>query len=131
MLLVLATMAQTIKHTIAADNDYKIIQKAQILSKISEYADKYDVPYSKIYNLVNCETDGTFNPEIQSRVKYNFSSKKRGIVKGTYERSYGLAQIHLPDHPSISRKQATDIDYSLDFMAETLSRGENIWYCKV
>lgn len=93
------------------------------------YSDKYNVPYSQIYKLVSCETAHTFNPQIQSYVKYNFSSPQRGIVKGEREKSYGLAQIHLPDHPKITREQATDIEYSLNFIGENLSKGNIIWYC--
>ena len=123
----------TIQRTaIAAGDDYKSAQRAEIESKIRLYADKYNVSFQKMYNTVDKETNGTFNPIIQSQVKYDFSSAKRGIVQGTQEMSYGLAQIHLPDHKNISYEQATDIDFSLDFMAHEYSLGHCIWYavCK-
>lgn len=34
------------------------------------------------------------------------------------EESYGLAQIHLPSHPNISREQAMDAYFALDFLVE-------------
>lgn len=114
---------------IAADNNYKVIAKAEVVVKIHEYADKYSVSYSKLYNAIDCETAGTFYPAIQSKVKYKFSDKKRGIVKGTYEESYGLAQIHLPDHPDITLEQTNDIDFSINYMASNLVRGKNLWSC--
>lgn len=128
-----AMITKTIQHTaIAADHEYFVSQRAEIESKIHLYADKYNVPFQKIYNTVDKETGGTFNPTIQSKVIYNFSNPKKGIVKGTQERSYGLAQIHLPDHPDISRSQAEDIDFALSFMAKEYSLGHCIWYavCK-
>lgn len=94
------------------------------------YSEKYEVSYDLIYSTVKCETAGTFNPKIQSGVKYNFSDPKRNLVKGELERSYGLAQIHLPDHPHISIEQAIDPDFALDFMASNLSKGRTwMWYC--
>lgn len=113
---------------IAADNDYKVVAKAEIVERIHYYADKYNVSFDKMYRVVECETAGTFNPQIQSQVKYNFSSPQRGIVKGEQEKSYGLSQIHLPDHPSVSLRQATDIDFSLNFLAENLSKGKDRWW---
>lgn len=115
---------------IAADNDYKVVAKTEIEQKIKLYSDKYNVSFQKMYNTIDCETAHTFNPQIQSEVKYNFSDHKRGIVKGEQEKSWGLAQIHLPDHPNITLEQATDIDFSLNFMAKEYSKGHNIWYCK-
>jgi len=46
------------------------------------------------------------------------------------EQSFGLAQIHLPDWPSVTQEQARDVDFALDFMASNLSEGKNIWSCK-
>lgn len=100
-----------------------------IPSLIDKYSQKYGVPYKEIHTIIACETGNTFNPEIQSRVRYNFSSTKRGIVKGERERSYGLAQIHLPDHPYVSIEQAKDPEFAIEFMAKSLSKGKNIWYC--
>lgn len=113
-----------------ADEEYMPPSKAEIVKKIHLYADKYNVSFDKMYKVVECETAHTFNPQIQSQVKYNFSSEKRGIVKGELERSYGLSQIHLPDHPNVSHAQATDIDFALNFLAENLSEGrDRMWSC--
>lgn len=93
------------------------------------YANMYGVSGDYMVSLVNCE-NGSWDPERQAMLKYAFSDPKRGIVKGEQEQSWGLAMIHLPDHPSVSLEQAQDADFSLNFMAEHLSRGQNIWYCK-
>ena len=119
----------TIQIAVSAGDDYKVAQRAEIIAKIKLYSDKYNVPFKRMYNTIKCETAGTFDPMIQSQVKYNFNSAKRGIVKGTLEESYGLSQIHLPDHPKVSLEQATDIDFALNFMAREYSLGHDIWYC--
>lgn len=42
------------------------------------------------------------------------------------EESYGLAQIHLPSHPHITKAQALDAYFSLDFLVERWS--DVVWY---
>lgn len=117
------------KIAIAADLDYKAQAKAEIVEKIHYYSDKYNVSFQRVYNTIDCETAHTLNPFIQSNVKYNFSSAKRGIVKGEREKSYGLAQIHLPDHPKITSEQATNEDFAIEFMVREYSLGHDLWYC--
>ena len=109
--------------------DIEVDSRADIIRKISLYSEKYNVPYQKLYNTIECETAHTFDTKIQSQVKYNFSAPSRGIVKGEQEKSFGLAQIHLPDHPKISYEQATDSDFAIEFMAQHYSKGKDIWYC--
>ncbi len=124
-ILFLPTNIHFVTQVVQADIEQKTIPEM-----IQEASTKYNVPYNRIYNIIDCETAHTFDPEIQSMVRYNFSSVKRGIVKGEQERSYGLAQIHLPDHPSISYAQATNPEFAIDFIADNLSKGRYIWYCK-
>ena len=101
-----------------------------IPEKIEYYANKYNVSSELMTQIILCETANTLNPKIQSKILYKFSSSKRGIVKGTQEMSFGLSQIHLPDHPSISYEEAIDPDFALDFMASNISKGKaNIWSC--
>lgn len=107
----------------------KADSKEEIVTKIHLYADKYNVSFDKMYQIIDCETAHTFDANIQSHVVYAFSSSKRGIVKGEREQSYGLAQIHLPDHPQVTIEQAKDVDFALNFMALSLSKGKHIWYC--
>ena len=49
---------------------------------------------------------------------------------GSREQSFGLAQIHLPDHPQVSYEEAINPHYAIKFMAQHF--GENngkIWTC--
>lgn len=44
--------------------------------------------------------------------------------------SYGIAQIHLPSHPNISKAEALDAEFSIKFMAENFSKGKaKLWTC--
>ena len=38
--------------------------------------------------------------------------------------SYGLVQIHLPSHPSITKEQALDPYFAIDFLVLNLSKGK-------
>lgn len=97
--------------------------------EIVAYAAKYGVSAPLMRRIIECETANTFDPKIQSFVRYAYSRPAYGIVKGDRERSFGLAQIHLPDNPRISYEQATDPDFALNFMASEIAAG-NTWRWK-
>jgi hypothetical protein len=49
---------------------------------------------------------------------------------GDHGESYGLSQIHLPDHPNISSKQALNGFWAIDFAVHEFSIGNaGIWSC--
>ena len=92
-----------------------------IVSRIEYYAARYEVSYEIMYGLVRCETAGTFDPNIQSG---HFRPN------GEQEQSYGLVQIYLPAHPYVSYEQATDVDFSLEFLASNMAKGNHsMWSC--
>jgi hypothetical protein len=105
------------------------LTKEELVELAYSYANKYGVSGDYMVDLISCE-NRPWDPELQSQIKYNFNSPNRGIVKGEQEQSYGLSMIHLPDHPSVTKEQATDPYYALNFMAEHLANGQNIWSCK-
>lgn len=44
--------------------------------------------------------------------------------------SLGLVQIHMPAHKNITREQAFDTVFSIEYMAKEFSLGhQNIWTC--
>lgn len=109
---------------------HKVLTKDDILVKIDFYAKKYNVSSDTMIRIISCETSGTFDTNIQSKVRYKFNDPRRNIVMGDQERSFGLSQIHLPDHPNVTYEQAIDADFALEFMADKLSKGQaRIWYC--
>lgn len=75
---------------------------AQVL--IAEKAKETGVPASLISAVINQESG--FNPNAQ-----NVNDK---------ERSYGLGQINLNAHPQITKEQATDPGFAIDFVANRL-----------
>lgn len=87
--------------------------------QIVRYANIYNVSATTMTDIIECESGG--DPNIQS-----FVIDK----KGKREDSWGLVQIHLPDHPEVTKEQATDADFSLDFLAYHLSTGQgSMWSC--
>lgn len=49
---------------------------------------------------------------------------------GDHGTSFGLAQIHLVDHPEVSKEQALDPYFSIEFMAREFSKGNaRLWSC--
>jgi soluble lytic murein transglycosylase-like protein len=92
--------------------------EASIKSRISYYANTYEVSESIMNHIVRCESG--FNPN----AKGDFSTTTQSY------NSYGLSQIHLPSHPEISKEEATDIEFALNFLASNLKVGNGkLWTC--
>lgn len=74
----------------------------------------------EMLETIRCETGNTFDPGLQSYVEHN----------GVREDSWGLAQIHLPSHPHITREDATDPMFAINFMAREFAAGNQWkWAC--
>lgn len=49
---------------------------------------------------------------------------------GDYGTSFGLSQIHLPSHRDITKAQAFDPSFAVEFMAKNISIGKgSMWTC--
>lgn len=76
-----------------------------------------EAPTAKIDGVVLYDSEG------QSNHKYK---------SGGREESWGLSQIHLPAHPDITKEQATDAQWALDWTAKEFSKGRaSQWTCWV
>lgn len=107
----------------------KCVDEACIKEKVTDYATKYKVPVSEMWRVIDCENP-SLDPKMQSKYIYKKDRPSEGVKAGEQERSFGLVQIHLPAHPSISYEEATDVDFSLEFLAKNLSEGNGkIWTC--
>lgn len=114
----------------AAESSHELTHKAQHLedgeydvSEINElirhYASKYDVSAEVMRKVINCES--SYDPDIQSQKTYE---------NGEQELSFGIAQIHLPSHPQVSKAEAQDPDYAVRFMAQHFQTGNHhLWTC--
>lgn len=90
--------------------------KQEVTELIQFYASRYEVNSGDMYRIVECETAHTFRVDIKSGYPG--------------EESYGLAQIHLPSHPTISKDQATDPNFALSFLAQNMKAGKaSMWSC--
>lgn len=105
--------------------------KLHLVDKAISYAKQYGVNPDDMIRIISCETAGTWDPEIQSGHRYKEDNRAWRVWKGDQEQSYGLSQIHIPSHPTITREMAIDPDFALDFMAKHLSQGRAHWWsCK-
>lgn len=76
------------------------------------YAEKYRVSDARMLATMRCES--SLNP----------------LAVGDGGHSYGLSQIHLPSHPSVTKEQAFDPAFASDFMARQFAAGNaRIWTC--
>lgn len=83
-----------------------------ILELINDSAMKYGVKASVMHTVIKCESG--YNPN----------------AVGDFGKSYGLVQIHLPSHPEISKAQALDREFAIDFLAKKLSTHQGrMWTC--
>jgi len=91
--------------------------KETIIAKISLVASEYGVSSYQMKRTVECES--SFR-NIQSEIVNK---------KGEREDSWGICQINLPSHPEVSKEQALNIDFSLEFMASEIAAGrDGQWY---
>jgi hypothetical protein len=98
---------------------------------VCKYAKEYSVSATQIANIINCENRG-WNPTLQSGLYYKKDRVNEGVYEGQREESYGLAQIHLPAHKNISYSQATNPDFSIEYLAKSLSEGKGSqWTCYI
>lgn len=89
--------------------------------KIKYYADLYQVNYDHMYKTIMCES--LASTTIQSMHKDPKGPNGR-------EDSWGIAQINLPWNPEVSREEALDVDFSLNFMAKKFALGyAKRWTC--
>ena len=95
------------------------ISKWEIIKLIDQKANEYQVPFEVLYEVIECETGGTFDPNIQSRAQLWYGR----------ERSFGLSQIHLPSHPDITESMAKDPVFAVDFMAKNFEKHSSWWMC--
>lgn len=102
--------------------------KAELVQKVYKYAEDYHVKPKTMLDIINCENK-EWDTDLQSGLKYKQGNRWKQPA-GSREKSFGLAQIHLPDNKQVTYEEATDPDYALDFMASNISKGRaTMWSC--
>lgn len=97
----------------------RYVTTADILQLIKTKSLEYGVNETDMYRTIGCETKWTFDPTIRAEA----------ILWYGREESYGLAQIHLPDHPTVTKEMAQDPYFAVDFMAKNLKKNGSWWVC--
>ena len=92
---------------------YTSAQNATIDDIIAYNSSKYDVPARELIHIINCESGG-------KRSAHHLSPK---------EDSWGVVQINLKAHPNITKQQATDPNFSVDYLAKNIKRHKSWWTC--
>lgn len=89
----------------------------QIAELVSAYSIKYGVNATKVLETIRCES--------------RFKNVQSSIVSnGIREDSWGIVQIHLPSHPTISKQQALQPEFALEWMVKQFSNGKaKQWTC--
>lgn len=99
--------------TVVRQNDYRAMART--------IASQKGVQPATMLRVIDCENPD-WNPALQSQIPAHGPNGK--------EDSWGLAQIHLPSHPSISRAEATDPVFALNWMADEFAAGRaRQWSC--
>lgn len=86
---------------------------------IDFWADYYHVSRTAMYDTIKCESG--FDPTIQS-----YALDPHG--PNGHEDSWGLVQIHLSAHPEVTKTEALDPDWSLQWMAQAFAAGDAKWW---
>lgn len=86
---------------------------------ISEAAIKHGVSATVMREVIKCES---MYQNIQSLIPANGPNGR--------EDSWGIVQIHLPSHPSVTRAEALNKEFAANFLAEKLSKNQGyLWTC--
>lgn len=85
-------------------------------------ADRHTVSFFQMWTTVQCE-----NPVLDPKLQSYWDDPKGPNGR---ENSWGLSQIHLDYHPTVSREQAQDPAFAAEFMASKFAQGKaSLWTC--
>ena len=79
---------------------------------VVKYAKYYGVSHVTLSRIIDCESG--FNPN----------------AIGDHGKSYGLVQIFLPSHPTISKANALDPEFAIAYLAKNVANKTDHWSCQ-
>lgn len=105
-------------------------RRTLVLERIKELTKGTSVNPIEVYSTVaKCENIA-LDTNLQSGHRYKYNNSRWGVLAGEQEKSFGLAMIHLPDHPTITRAEATDPEFALSWMVQEFAKGRaSQWTC--
>lgn len=90
----------------------------RIRKEIEKRAVEYGVSAAEMDRVIRCESG------------YDIDIQSHWIQPYGREQSWGLAQIHLPAHPNVTKEQAIDPEFAIRFMAKHFAQGNHkMWAC--
>jgi hypothetical protein len=109
---ILALIVYMSMNTVSAQAPVRTISDFTPQELVSYYAKEYNVSEARMTATIKCES--SFNPN----------------AIGDGGKSYGLSQIHLPSHPSVTIEEATTPQFAIEFMAQAFQKGQQrMWTC--
>ena len=79
-------------------------------------------------SIVGCESG--YQSDVQSKYLYTEKNVPRGYKVGDREQSFGLVQIHLPAHPTVTKEQAKNPYFAVEWLAQGIAEGKaSMWSC--
>ena len=108
------------------------VRREMIRVKVAEFTKKYKIENrtEQIYKTIASCENIPLDSNLQSGHRYKYDSVRWNVKAGEQEKSFGLSQIHLPDHPDISYEEATDPLFSIEWMVKEFSLGHaSQWTC--
>lgn len=90
----------------------------RIEKEIQEKAKQYGANPIVMANVIQCESNGSTTIQSLARNK-----------NGERENSWGLVQIHLTAHTHITKEQAIDPEFAIEFLAKNITKNPYMWTC--
>lgn len=83
---------------------------------INAFAARYGADFYDLLAVAKCES--------------GLDANAKGDYKNGKPTSFGIFQIHLPSHPEVTRAQALDPWFSIEWSAKHFAAGnQNMWTC--
>ncbi len=96
----------------------------EVKELVNVYADKYGVSRATLHRIVSGESSYQIKPKDGDM---NITCP-RGINKGKPVRARGAVQITECYFPEVTDEQAYDVEFSLNFLAEKVQKGQGqLW----
>jgi hypothetical protein len=92
--------------------------KDRINQEIEKKAKEYGTSATTLKRIVECESG--YVTDVQSH----------HILSYGREKSFGLAQIHLPSHPDVTYEEAVDPEFAINYLAKNYAQHTDKWSCK-
>lgn len=108
------------------------VRREMVRVKVAEFTKKYKIENrtEQIYKTIASCENIPLDSNLQSGHRYKSDNLRWGVKAGEQERSFGLAMIHLPDHPDISYEEATNPLFAIEWMVKEFSLGRSWqWTC--